>query len=548
MCRDCSHGGRRCPGDSSEARRARRYAAAGKKDPRVKESVRGTPPSVAGGEDGTPTPGHDLSTPEGLKGRAEELRASPAQAGGATEECIDLSRENEGKPDRAMAEEIVKRHGVDPGLMKFHESPDGSVMPILSMRKCEQESTALGQKTDQWLDRELTAEKQVHEEAASTYADADKAYMSALGTESTKDAYDARENARVSLNQARSDYYARKRELMGQLRENGQELEWTTAGTSTPGRVNETIQHSARFLPKDWIDSSNHLSSDEEVAKNRSKGHPVLPVRVRESASRNHYSPRNYITKRETSVKQSFYSEDLAKKIDVYNSPRYGVVPEEEWSENDRRFATPGEVLVREYDIARRGAYFDTGPGAGALDGEGNFRLTGRAASGWREHTYTNRDGEEQTVWRKPATRTETSREYGIAELTIPKGQGRKGAMDSTTTHELVHRCEDTNDSIPKMESEFLKRRTTNADGEREKFQRYYPGSREKVRPDDFIDRYVGKDYGHVTFHEVMSVGSEAAFHGSHGGFGKLSDPVSRAPERRDDDHHAFVLGTYMTA
>lgn len=557
MCRACTNGGRRCPGDTSEARRARRYAAAGKKDPRVKDSVRGAPPAVAGGEAATPTPEHDLTTPEGIKGRAGELRTMMGAAPEALIECVEVMNEN-GSIDKETAQEIMRKHGVSDDIVEYIEGQNGGTLPLVSMEKYEKESTALGQKADQWLDGELSEQKQAFEEAVVAYQNADMAYrdidaMTARktpeGMQGLKDADEARHRTHAAVQEAKDAYYARKRELMGQLRENGQELEWTTVGVSTPARVNETIQASAKFLPKDWIDSSNRLSSDAEVAKNRDKAHPVLPVRVRESTARNHYSPRNFVTKRETRPDRSFYEPGLADRVGVHSSPYYGVVPEEEWSDTDRRFHSPGDVLVQRYHVARPPSYFSNDPGAGALDSDGNFVLKGRAASGWEQHTYTDRDGVEQTVWRKPATKTNTNREYGIAELTIPKGEGRKGGPNSTATHELIHRCEDTNGSIPQMESAFLVRRTTNADGEREPLQRYYPDTpREKVRPDNFIDRYVGKEYGHGRFYEVMSVGTEAAFHGSHGGFGKTPDPRLRQPGREDDDHHAFVLGTYLTA
>lgn len=538
MCRACSVGGRRCPGDTSEARRARRYAAAGKQDPRVKESVRGAPPAVAGGEETPSIPEHDLTTPEGISAQAGELRDVRTRSQAAFSECMaHLTEHRELK--RADAEAIMARHNVPENLTTYMEGANGNVLPSLSMEAYERESTALGQKADQWLDGELTEQKQACDDAAREYTSAKQ-----FGT------YEERTDAHQGFIKARAAYYERKRELMGQLRENGQELEWTTGGTSTPARVNETIQASAKFLPKDWIDSSNRLSQPDEVAKNPDKIHRVYPVRVRESTGRNHYSSHNYVTKRETRIKQSFWNgNDSYVRDTIMKSPRYGVVPESEWSDNDKRFASPGDVLIREYHVARRGSYFDNSPGAGALDDDGNFKLTGRAAAGWEKHTYTDRDGEEATCWRKPRTKTTTNREYGMAELTIPKGKGRKGEISTTATHELLHRCEDTNPSISSMERQFLTRRTTNADGERDKLQPYMSHTRgEHVRPDDFIDRYVGKDYGSDKFHEVMTVGGEAAFHGSHGGFGKTPDPMSRAPERRDDDHHSFVLGTYMTA
>lgn len=536
MCRACSAGGRRCPGDTAQARRARRYASAGKQDPRVKESVRGTPPEVAGGGETPSVVEHDLTTSEGIRDRAEELRDVRTRAHTAFSECMDHLQENKGL-QRADAEAIIARNNVPESLMEYTEGTNGNVLPMFSISAYERDSTALGQKADQWLDGELVDQKQACTDAAQKYV-----------TDRQFGSYEDRTDAHQKFIKARNAYYERKRELMGKLRENGEELEWTTGGTSTPARVNETIQASATFLPKDWIATSNRLSQPDEVARNSNKIRPVYPVRVRESSSRNHYSSHQRVTKREVNPKQSFYSKDLAERMNVNNSPRFRVVPEDEYTENDRTFAG-GDVLVQEYHVARGPSYFSNDPGAGALDEDGNFRLKGRSAAGWEQHTYTDPNGEEQTCWRKPATRTTTNREAGMAELTIPKSKGRKGQAQTTATHELLHRCEDTNPGISRLEKEFVTRRTTNADGERDKLQPYMRQTRgEYVRPDDFIDRYVGKDYKSDTFFEVMTVGGEAAFHGSHGGFGKTPDPMSRTPERKDDDHHSFVLGTYMTA
>lgn len=251
------------------------------------------PPEVAVSAE--PTPVHDLETPEGLRDRGAELRTSLAGSIAASKECFEYLDQHDGKMTRADAEVILARHGVSPEVMNFDEKPSGNVAPTLSMVKYEQESTALGKKADEWMDRELVAEKEAHNVAAQAYRDAD-------ANGSREDMISAR-NGMIA---ARNAYYERKRGLAGQLRENGQELEWTTGGTATPARVGETIQNSARLLPKDWIDNSNRLSTDEEVAKNPNKARPVLPVRVRESSGRNHYSARNYVTKRETGVREYF--------------------------------------------------------------------------------------------------------------------------------------------------------------------------------------------------------------------------------------------------
>lgn len=489
-------------------------------------------------------PSHDLETPEGLRDRAGELRRSLAGSLAASQDCVDHLHQHGGELSREEAEAILDRHGVEHGIMEFLVRPNGSVVPTVSMERYEREATALGKKADEWMDRELVAEKEAHTVAAAAYQDAvvntdpDNIGASRLAVKA----------ARERMFEAGMAYYGRKRALAGQLRENGQDLVWTTGDTVTPARVGETIQHSANLLPKDWIDNSNRLSTDEEVAKNPTRARRVFPVRVRESSGRNHYMAQSYVTKRETGVQEFFADTSNPRNRRLLeSSPRYSIVPVEEYNENQRQFGANGTtVLVREYDVATGPSLYSKGTGVGVLDENGNFRLTGRAAAGWEKHDYTDANGMPRTAWRKPKVSTATTRQYGVAELTIPKGAGRKGGHSSTATHELIHRCEDTNPTIGLMEAEFVKRRTTDANGVREPLQRYY--GKEVVRPDDFIDRYVGKEYKGTPFHEVMSVGTEATFYGSHGGFAKLRDPVLRNQAREDDDHHAFVLGTYMTA
>lgn len=524
MCRACNEGGRRCPGDTANARRARRYAVARKSAHAadVEKSVRGTPPPVP---EATAPSAHDLDTIEGIQARASELRAMRAAAA-----TFDFDDFDDATPEDVEAF-IAKHEARD--LMEVVSIAGKFHFPGLATEKYEREATALGAKADAWLDRELATEHEAHAEAVQS--------MEFQRRHGLARDYTA---ARRKVEEARDAYFTRKRDLMGQLRENGQELVWTDGGVSTPRRVDDTIQRSARLLPADWIAASNRVVDDSNPL--------VLPVRVRESVDRNHYSPTATTSKRETVPVFNSYPPDDPKVKEAAHSPGRDVITDPaQWNDAERASTNPGDVVVRHYNVARKKKPLDREPGAGLLDDDGNFTATGRAAAGWKQHIYTDEHGVQQTAWRKPTTFTVTV-ERKNAEVTIPKGSGSAGEDSDVATHELIHRCEDTNRLIPTMEKAFLDRRTADADGEPRDLQEYHPDAPgEMVRPDTFIDRYVGKVYEGTSAHEVMSVGVQAAFYGTHGGFAKLTrEPRGRVVvrDRPDDDHHAFVLGTFMSA
>lgn len=66
----------------------------------------------------------------------------------------------------------------------------------------------------------------------------------------------------------------------------------------------------------------------------------------------------------------------------------------------------------------------------------------------------------------------------------------------------------------------------------------------EKVREDNFVNVYMGKDYGKESRHkEIMTTGSEAILTGKFGGL----IGVSRVYTRKDTDMLNFVLGSLST-
>jgi len=102
---------------------------------------------------------------------------------------------------------------------------------------------------------------------------------------------------------------------------------------------------------------------------------------------------------------------------------------------------------------------------------------------------------------------------------------------------------------VKDLERAFLVRRTTREDGTREEPVALYGGradengGQEMARPDSFVDAYIGKDYGvrggDAT--EVLSMGTESLFAGTHGGL------VGAGNYEADEDMRAFVLGMYAS-
>lgn len=176
------------------------------------------------------------------------------------------------------------------------------------------------------------------------------------------------------------------------------------------------------------------------------------------------------------------------------------------------------------------------------------------AGEGWELYEPGN-------LWRRPQMDTPS---VTLPTLTFmdhdPTGVAGKPRGYASAVHELAHRFEHTMVEILRLESAFVTRRTTAANGEREELSVWNPKIPEvKVRKDHFVATYIGREYPKTkderstssavstvlgnaehfgTGYEVLSMGTEALFGGNYGGF------VGLGKNRADDDHRNFVLGT----
>lgn len=156
-----------------------------------------------------------------------------------------------------------------------------------------------------------------------------------------------------------------------------------------------------------------------------------------------------------------------------------------------------------------------------------------------RTHTVVGK----RPVWYRTVKKRERVESVQQPELTI------SGADESSQTrvalHEAAHRIESTpgtGSQIKRLEEQFLVRRTTDpVTGERENLQTIYKGTKEKGRPDNFVDLYMGKEYDEQGYREVLSTGAEAIFHNSFGGL------IGLGRRKPDADMKNFIVGLWAS-
>jgi SPP1 gp7 family putative phage head morphogenesis protein len=117
-----------------------------------------------------------------------------------------------------------------------------------------------------------------------------------------------------------------------------------------------------------------------------------------------------------------------------------------------------------------------------------------------------------------------------VIALSARKGAAFEKYATIIATHELSHRMEYHHASILAMEMAFYEHRTA---GEEATWLGTPYRENEVGRRDDFIDRYIGKDYG-GRFYELLSIGMESWFFNTY----EIED---------DPEYISFILGVLAT-
>lgn len=230
-------------------------------------------------------------------------------------------------------------------------------------------------------------------------------------------------------------------------------------------------------------------------------------------------------------VKHGGSLDDAQKAVDAYNAAaeRFNNQPRRVTATGRMRAGVYREVIgeVRELGGAR--PVIGGRPGKDVL-AEINA-VTDDMPAEWVH--ATNRNAKPMTLSRRKNIRGS----YDLFANKITTGGGMP-----TAYHEYSHALEIDNPAIHIATNAFLQRRTSNADGKREQERHYGKrGSGERIRPDGFVDGYIGKTYPDVST-EVFSVGVEALFTGRLGGL------VGDDHRNVDLEHRNLILGLFATA
>lgn len=328
---------------------------------------------------------------------------------------------------------------------------------------------------------------------------------------------------------ARTDAY---REALAQIRPMGGELK--TVSPRSDKKKAAVLQSVMENVPTDWVTLSNQ-AGEFVVKKTAGRAHYVSRKTHSVKEVVPHYKVRIY-------EKGTITPEEAAAEGMIPLSSDQTWKPEKGTYSYSARFTEGVEeaYVMPDWDYAST---------YGPKNADGSPK--GR---GWQPYTYSGKRFDRETGtstsytetrYRRQRTMRTEKESYSLPELSVDSQNSVLGGTTangaSTAQHEFSHRIETYNKHITLMERTFVERRTTNPDGERQPLQAYYTRSRERVRPDEFIDKYMGKEYS-SDYYEVLSTGSEALFHGDFGAFEGV------AQRKTDFEMRNFVLGLFASA
>lgn len=262
----------------------------------------------------------------------------------------------------------------------------------------------------------------------------------------------------------------------------------------------------AQFYPTDWIEASN--SRPAAIAK-------IVKTRA-------HYSEGARQVTRKKVLSERLYFAGGDTDLEQENSlwTEYERTPDkDDWGDK--------AYIRREFEVHTKQYDWQGGP-------------RGR---GWTEHESST---PERQVWRRPKYEMKELASERIAEITtnVDSTGFREGdTLTRVATHELGHRFQSVVPGISTLEHQFIARRTTLSDGEREAKVNVSGGKKaETGYADSFPLAYTGRVYEGSAFTEVLSTGAESLFAGEEGGL------VGGGRYHRDDDMRSFILGLMASA
>lgn len=299
-------------------------------------------------------------------------------------------------------------------------------------------------------------------------------------------------------------------------------------------KVMKGFEEAISVYPTAWIEESNNRK---------------LP-RVKFTKSRAHYTEAGWqrkakiVKSRSATLKPEGWEPDPTDRYDLgewIRMDEHGAWTDPETGMRYEHYTEPGKVawMRPRLEFASKWSLRADGTPPGRGWNKAEIKVTKYN----HELGRSEETGETETVWYRQSTRRMTIESAIQPEITIsgdtPQAQKR------VALHEFAHRIEasgETGAHIKRMEEQFLVRRTTDPEtGEREKLSAIYRGRKEYGRADNFVNMYMGKTYTDGS-REVLSTGAEAVFHGS---FGNL---IGTGQQKADPEMKKFIIGLWATA
>lgn len=586
MCRGIDHGGRRCPADTSEARRLRRHNAAGK--------------AKAEGflTDSTTTLTREVTEPTSFT----------APISTATMENV-----HEAVADLTQARNILETLHTKEHTDKVITFSDGNVLTVTKYNielatpagdvilegpqyshmidVCEYYTTQAGNSITLLIEERLgfkfeDIEKEekagidladlVFKEKKKNYDDLVAEMRVLYPADPTKGTYYAGTSLATLMNAVKNEdpdavefyqkYMTAREEWntasakLGTLAYNGSELgvqrsEQQRAelvkiltdlrglggevqvATNSHKKASKILSEAVSLYPSSWIEASN-------AAK---------PPRIKSTSKRAHYTngawQKSYkvVDKKQLTIRDEGWEPDPTSR---WGKPEmWHKVDGDEWT--DPVTGIKHSALLHKGEVAwveTKTEYYSHWPGSDREvkpHGKGWVK-TQVEKTVWNSELHRSEPAGMETAWYRPIKTRVQTEAVSQPELTISGGT-EKG-QKQTALHEFAHRIESTpklGNYITQLEESFLERRTTNQlNGEREELQQIYPKTKEYGRADKFIDLYMGKEYTNsaIGYREILSTGAESVFGGSFGGL------VGLGRKPADKDMYNFIVGLWATA
>lgn len=304
---------------------------------------------------------------------------------------------------------------------------------------------------------------------------------------------------------------------------------------ATKTQAVKTVEAVTSFYPKKWVEASN------ELQKHR-------PLKVKNTNTRAHYNHGTFEKKYYQITTSAFvHREDNWKPDphDRYDSELEPVNADGAWVDPKSGITHKDYESFKGYKSWRSVSYdykYSTANGKTPA-GYKKVQIWKRA---YNENGKLENTNELITVYRKPSTVSRLAEEEYIAELTISPEPAslvnNKASNTSVALHELAHRMERSVPAVVQMERAFLLRRAGILSSDNpDSLTRIYTGKKEMGYKDNFPSHYMGKVYNGKAY-EILSMGMEAVFEGR-----KAGGLVGVDGEKADPDYKRAILAILAT-